>query len=689
MPRQFENIPGLNTEYRDHQLITANTEPETGNIGIADFALWGPVNDAVRTRTTEPGLRIFGKTTGAYGDATRNSGYNGNALSQAFVEVMQGGCRDVTLTRLDFGAETAYSIILIPTEGDLASTTEEANMDDAATPSIESITLTLTDTITDATDIRVGQAAWFSVVGGDTDDTIYTVAEIDVENNAVILDANEAYVEPGEGEERTWNFAVGLKVAGAYPGKLGNSIGFKVTTSGSIKTLTIKSPEEFGNFVNAYSSNVYTDFGKLIYRANIDLADIVELEAVYGLETNDVTTLLTTLIDAEDDNDYLYVGAAAAQTEYHAGTDFGYDTALAAWKNPSTQSSYTAIGRQRKRKWYAEALGNVNDPLDDEKGLPLLRGQTVGVLIVPSLNLDDLVSISGGNILPFDDDDAGSSSEPIYKNALQYLLDFAHQQNVDGITTEVAIGVSPLRNPTAARIKSRVDFLKLLGQSGGPLDGQLKTTDGNSPEVDAGMYLSVIAGPSAIVSNPATGAYFSNGAAQYAVLLTTLSPANSPTLKPVPGVLGLSYEFGPRAINTLAGGQGNALSGGAYVVFTSTGAGALVNLAVTATNRDSDYKMKQNIRTVQAAVAATRRGIAPFLGMPFGLTQRQGMNTKIESELNSLVDFGVFNGGRGEGYDFSITRSPSQAVLNEASVTLWVKPNYELDWVRVVVSMRS
>lgn len=732
MPRTYANIPGTFITYRDGNLVIPELVRSTDNMTIIDSALWGPVAEPVTVTTLEAGQAIFGRVNGAYGDINRLKGYNGNSLMKSAAEALQAGSRNLTLVRMDCGGTVAKTTLFFKVNADDTVDTITAKVTTAGTDAIGAI-IDLSTVATDAdartgllAELQVGHACWKSGAAS----TIFRVAAVDKTNAAwkVILEPSSDEVALDEDEDTSeWVFAAGITLSGAYPGAVANTIKFKIDRSGTsddnyTTNFRIKLPAEFGGYSFAYNSLYYSTLAALAARVNTDLRDVLTLTLDYATgdesfgygvtnviagvvenandtviadadnaegETSDELdrTILADITNPTKDKYYrigeaLTLAGSLVNSAVTAGTDFG--TLSGIQKNPALFS----IGADRRHEMYASILGNVLAPADDNKTLPLLRGQNIGVLVVPGLYLDDMADKTSGEVRHLDADGkvaaaAGTAAVP-FKNALQFLLDFCHQQNLDGISTSLVIGCSPLRATALSEINARAAFLAKISF----MAGELKNRDGESDLVDAGRYLSVVGGPHVLVSDRELGTYVASGAIQYAALLTALSAAIPPSQKTVGGIIGVGYRFTRRQMSDLSGGQGARSAGGAYVIIDVSGTAPVVNLAVTAAARKSDYAKIHNFRVANAAGAAVRSAIRPFLGNAFGIEQYNAMYTSIQSALDTLVDNAVIYGGKGVGYDFLITQALGDALLNQAHVSLSVRPNFELDWVDVDVKLR-
>lgn len=811
MPRNSNN-PGLFVTYRDGNLVVPTTTATTGNMTIIDFALWGPTNQPYTFSTIDAGQAIFGKTSGAYGDFNRITGYNGNAAMKAAAEALQSGNRNITVVRPNFGGTQAKTTIFSKLNDSFGVRVITAGSGSANAK----LSLTGDADHTDLlTKLKVGQACWknaassviYKIAGIDStagaeavyletlgadetlavDTTVQATKVLGTSTASITLTAGSSYVgedgnnldvevlaadasetpvisfandkltitlgtvganntatlvknainaspaaenkviasletgngagtviaavaasfSGGTGPTYPWTFAIGISLNGAYVGAAGNTIKYKMEASGDNLLFKVKVPKEFGGYSQTYSSLYNGTLGSLAANINKAFANILTVSLdyatgtetfgltdesdFYGELTNDADTavVLTSVYDVVNptNDGWFRIGETPIGTGVDsnlvgtsiAGSD-ALDTAFGL-KNPSLGN----ISSDLKHQWYAEALGNVNNVDDAEKTLPLLIGQPIGAIVIDGLNIDDMVDKVSGEIRHMNSAGVPGGATPIaYKNALQYLLDFCHLQNNEGFATELVMGCSPLRSTTLSAINARAAFLRNLEF----MEGTLANKDSESELVDAGRYLSVVAGPQVIVNNREVGSYNASGAIQYAALLTTTPVSNPPSQKQVNGVLGTAFSFSKTTMSNLSGGQGNTRTGGAFVVFDNYGGATIVNLGVTAAARTSDYAKKHNIRVVQAAGAAVRSAVRPFLGNAFGVEQYNAMYTSIQSALDVLVDAGVIYGGKGVGYDFSITQTDADAILSVANVALAIRPNFELDWVNVDVKLK-
>ena len=511
----------------------------------------------------------------------------------------------------------------------------------------------------------------------------------------------------------TWTFAAGFSIAGAYPGAVGNTIKYKTDLSGTgpsnyTLNLRVQTPVEFGGKGFVYNSLYYSTLGTLIAKFNSDLADIATCTLTYatGSESVGYTGIINAVINNTSsgsetaaqqvaditnpsDATWYLIGMlpTLSGTLVNAAVTVGSDAAVTTQGLPMNPNA-ASTSADLRHQWYANVLGTVlNTATNNTATLPLMLGQPFGVLVVPGLFFDDMLDPVTGAVQQLD---ANGNVAAIsggmgvaYANALQYLLEFCHQQNIDGLATSVVMGCSPLRSTTLSAIAARAAFL----QSAEFMSDGFTNHDGTSPLCDIGRYLSVVAGPQLIISDPQFGTYASSGALQYAALRTTLTAGVPPSQKPLNGNAGASFGFTRRQLSNLSGGQGPTSSGGAYVVFDTIGAQPIVNLAVTAAGRNSDYAKTHNWDVVQVAGAAVRGAVSPFLGSAFGVEQYNGMYTAIQSALDALVDQNVISGGLGVGYNFQITQTTSDAVLGQANVSLSIRPNFELDWVNVDIKL--
>lgn len=683
MSSQHPNVPGFDVRVKDGTLVSPRTAPDTGNVTIIEYGLWGPVNEGRTFDNAEDGESVFGKQIGAFGDTAYTSGFNGNALVKAMKQVVQAGCRNVTLVRPDFGGVAAETTLFYsqveatPAALGAALVDGEIVLTFAALPA----------------GVIVGQAAWQSAVPG----VIYTVDAIHTVNKTITVKQDVAIDPLPAGAVDAWTFSPGLKLSAAYPGKIGGSIKFKIediTPDGgdTTKRLDILAPNELGGRVTKFSSARAETLNDLMFAVNGSLMNLVALDLVYAADGTDAFADIRALLEtgnASNPLGWLNIGVALDAADdtlvVQAGTNCKNDEVLGVAMNPYG-STVTAAQR---RKWYAEVLGSCLKVEHRDKTLPLLRGIDTGVVVVPGLYLDDLVDATGAKVATkYNLDTAGTWSEETYgsvdaDNCLQWLLDFVHLQRRAGILANVAIGFSPLTRTTRAAIRDRVEFMEAVEF----MEGTLVNLDSSTEVVDAGKYLKVFGGPQRIVADKEIGYDFTSGALQYAALMVSLHPNTSPSQKPMPSGSIPAYKYTLDEINALSGGQGSNDDGGAYIVTDTRRTPDVVNLAVTAANRQSDFAKEHNCRVTEAAIQATRNATAMFLGNPFGFTERMAMETAIQTSLDDLVDQRVLFGGKDVGYKYFITQTNAEGQLGYVNIFLQVKANPELDWINLTVEM--
>lgn len=690
MPKQYPNNPGFSMLMQDNQLTIVDTEPTTGNITVIDVGLWGPVNYPVNFSSPDMASPMFGKVTGEYGNPLlRPKGYNGNALMRGMLEAYQCGCRNITLVRGDFGGKRAITTLLkasaVASKAQSTNTAESSAGDDGYSTLTVTFAAEVWDGEAGASAAVVGNAAWTSTK---TDGSVWEITAKSTTNRTWSL----RRVAPadgllGEDEGGNWTCGEGLSIMGRFPGELGNTVGFKndYTAATTTAEFYLRLPQEFGGFTYKFSSDEYETLRDLLYRVNNDpeIRNVVEMSLAYG---TDIDTALSDFFTQDIINDtvgsggYFDIGDAlrlvndsiAYPSFYQNGTDWGLD-ANGDEMNPASDTATAA----QKRAWFLQALGNPCNPADEMKMLQLIRGTEIGWIVIPSLHIDELITPSTGAVV-------GGEA-----NVLQYLLDFAHQQQTDGIVTRVAIDYTPLADTSLEGVHARVAQLK-VNDFLARVNYDIYNRDGESEIFDIGAYLCVVGGPQGRVSLREIGSYPVGGAIQFAALKTTLHPSSPATLKVVPGFIGLDYEFKKKQLSDLAGGQGPRKDGGAYIVFDVTSTGRpIVNNSLTAARKASDFHDEHNLTVMEACKAVIRYEGSRFLGKPFGLAERMAMDTAIERGLDKLAESRVIYGKRKDGYEFVITQTARNAGLNSADIDFSVRPNFVLKVINTNMRLRA
>lgn len=518
--------------------------------------------------------------------------------------------------------------------------------------------------------------------GGVDGVAIGTVTDINVSDKKITLSYDTAFASAPD--NTSWKFSKGVLFTAPCPGAAGNSLTLGVENIGTeqdpVKRLNIQAPAELGGRLSRFSSGRYARLSDLAFAVNTTLPELFEVQYLYGATGEELFSEFPTFAVTA-----LGVAPTGVSSFVVVGTNAAIDPVSGLEMDPFQPNITPAL----KRKWYAAALGScLRDELRD-CALPLLRGTPTGVVVVPSILLDDLTTADGGiattqyNVQDTEGNWSVASYPSQSDNILQWLLDFVHLQNRAGFMTDLVMGVSALANPNLVAIRNRVEYLQNVIF----MDGSLTNGDGESDPVDAGAYLSVFAGPQRVALSPEIGHYLTSGALQYAALMVTTSAASSPSQEPLPGGTVAAYEFRIDQINTLAGGQGANGDGGAYVVSDTSKRPDVINMAVTAAGRKSDYAKFHNRRVMEAAVMAVRGATSGYLGKPFGMSQRMSMSTDIHTALETLYDQGVLFGGKEVGYRYSIAQSASDGILGSVTIFLEVKPNPELDWINEYVQM--
>jgi hypothetical protein len=200
-------------------------------------------------------------------------------------------------------------------------------------------------------------------------------------------------------------------------------------------------------------------------------------------------------------------------------------------------------------------------------------------------------------------------------------------------------------------------------------------SDTNGHLIDIGSYISVV--PTyPVLANPSSAtSYMANGAPTYGGYYSGLPVASAPTNKILKSVQ-LSYRINDNKLDLLAGQR--------YVTFHLKPKGIVISDAPTAARPDSDYQRLSTVRIVKDTVDAVRQVAEPFLGEGMSAAQTAALNTAIDKTLANKVKKGSLT-----RYNFSLTQTPQQKVLGQASVSLVLVPAFELRQVTVTVALSA
>lgn len=212
-------------------------------------------------------------------------------------------------------------------------------------------------------------------------------------------------------------------------------------------------------------------------------------------------------------------------------------------------------------------------------------------------------------------------------------------------------------------------------------------TDGN--KVDAGAYVSVVAGVSrafgteatrfANKMNAANTTYVnSNGAAAFAGALSVSAPHMGLTNRSLQSV---------GQVRAISSRQSRDLLRHRMVSLVQKAAGYVVASGITgafnagASSR-SDFVRITTIRTVQAMAEVIRDAGESFIGKPISGPFLAALESAIDTDLQRALKRGAIR-----SYDFAITSTPDQQVLGEVSIDLSMVPAFELLTINTTVSL--
>lgn len=213
-----------------------------------------------------------------------------------------------------------------------------------------------------------------------------------------------------------------------------------------------------------------------------------------------------------------------------------------------------------------------------------------------------------------------------------------------------------------------------------PLNSSEILLDRKGNRTDLGKFIDIVA-EEPTFSNGAfastnTTTYNGVAGAAYAGLVSTLVPHSAPTNKLVGGISGLRYN---KSIHQL-----DLLDGARYITFRNTNRGILVTDDPTASRPTSDYNKRSTMRIVNAVLKMTRLVADPYIGEANNPASQNALHSAIDAQLKKFVKQGALN-----GYDFTVTSTPTDAVLGNLFIYLTLVPAFEIHKINAVVVLKS
>jgi hypothetical protein len=219
-------------------------------------------------------------------------------------------------------------------------------------------------------------------------------------------------------------------------------------------------------------------------------------------------------------------------------------------------------------------------------------------------------------------------------------------------------------------------------------DGTL-AVDNNGEFVDAGAYITVMAGPNRYSGQEAkrlaqkhgvTGvnAVNTNGAVGYGAKIAVLDPHIAATNQIVSGQV---------ASRSASATQVRTLLRHRFVSYLNKTRGYVVTSAITGAHNAttftrSDFVRVTTTRITHAVADVVREKGEPFIGKPISGPFLSALETQIEASLTRIRKTGALR-----DYDFNIQSSPDQQVLGEVQVFMTLVPAFELVEIQTIISL--
>jgi len=271
------------------------------------------------------------------------------------------------------------------------------------------------------------------------------------------------------------------------------------------------------------------------------------------------------------------------------------------------------------------------------------------------------------------DVDQGTPTLTQIETWVSALENFTYCSSFDGVTDSNSDNL-----PDAYKYWATTDHLPALSGAGTVI------TDNRNNPIDIGAYISVTAmnaryyNSSAQYLYPSTSYYNGNGAAYYAGKITSLVPHSATTNKTLENIL---------EQRTMSLSQVNRIVGARFVTTALKPKGIVVARGITGAYNISSYARSDfvnltTVRITHESIRVTRETADPFLGEPNTATNRASLEQALDVAYGKLQENGAL-----QRYQFSLTATPSQQVLGEASLSLTLVPAFELVKVTTVISL--
>lgn len=220
-------------------------------------------------------------------------------------------------------------------------------------------------------------------------------------------------------------------------------------------------------------------------------------------------------------------------------------------------------------------------------------------------------------------------------------------------------------------------------------DGTTDATDNDGNAVDAGAYLSVVAGVSRAFGSEATKYAVSEGATTLSYVNSNGAAAYAGLLSVTPSFLGVTNRplVSVSQARVVSGAQAKNLLRHRMVALIQKPAGYVVTSGITGAfnagaNSRSDYVRVTTIRTTQAMAEVVREAGEAFIGKPISGPFLAALESAIDTNLQRALRRGAIR-----SYDFAIASTPDQQVLGEVTIDLSMVPAFELVTINTTVSL--
>jgi len=323
---------------------------------------------------------------------------------------------------------------------------------------------------------------------------------------------------------------------------------------------------------------------------------------------------------------------------------------------PDISTSFQSLGNG------TNGTGVSNDKLYNElkKAYEALENYEVDVIVPMGANIDS--TKIGYNPIT-------GAKETVNAQFHIQLGDFLEKVSMNVNETFGVVGVESPADTSQKTIANWVDRLTIRDLSD-PLRGANIVPLFDNYRVDVVAF-------EPYFSNVGGISYFSNGAAAYAGMYTSLAPHISPTNKAIRNIFRTRFDLSTSQLTRLMNER--------YITMRKRpGRNPVITDAMTLAAHGSDYVRKSTARIVFNTMDIVREVCDPYIGQPNTVEHRNAMGQSITRGLQAMVDQGALR-----AYNFNVISTDDMQVLGDIDIELILVPVFEIRRIRAIVKLRK